>query len=69
MFLISSFSIDLVLHCLLDIEYLSPERQDGLEAAVAALFGCSACRVSLDKEYLGDSGITVGTVSQLARQS
>jgi len=59
---------DLMLHGLLHVENLSPERQYGLKTPVTALLGRAAGRITLYQEDLGDRGITVSTVGQLAWQ-
>ncbi len=41
---------DFVIHRFLHVEDFTSQWQDGLELAVAALFGCSACGVTLDEE-------------------
>ena len=53
---------------LFDVEYLSAQRQDGLEFAVAPLLGAAARGVSLDDVYLAVGGVAVGAVGELAGQ-
>ena len=60
---------DLVLHGLLHVEDFSTEGHDGLEHAVAALLGRSACRVTLDQEELAHGGILLGAVGELAGEA
>ncbi len=60
---------DLVEAGLLDVEDLAPERQDGLEAAVAALLGRAAGRVALDDEDLGQWPGRVLAVGELAGEA
>ena len=60
---------DLVETCLLDVENLAAQRQDGLEAAVAALLGGAACGITLDEVDLGLLRIFDGAVGELARQA
>ena len=60
---------DLVESCLLDVEDLAAQRQDGLEAAVAALLGGAACGITLDEVDLGLLRIFDGAVGELARQA
>src|SRR5712692_7797557 len=54
--------------CLLDVEDLAAQRQDGLEAPVAALLGRAAGRVTLHDEDLAQVGVALGAVGQLAGQ-
>src|SRR5690242_16796168 len=42
---------------LLDVEDLALERQDGLSAPVAALFGRATGGITLDNEDLGERGV------------
>ena len=58
-----------VVHRLLHIEDLSPERKDGLSHAVTALLCRTACGVSLDKEKLAFLRVTLRAVSQFSRHS
>ena len=44
---------------LFDVEYLSAQRKDGLEFAVAPLLGAAARGVSLDDVYLAVGGVAV----------
>src|SRR5207248_348922 len=53
---------------LLDVEDLAFERQDRLKAAIAPLFGGSACRLALDDVELAPGGIALLTIGELARQ-
>ena len=55
-----------VAHDLLHVENLAAQRQDGLVAAVAALLGAAACRVSLDEEDFALGGVVALAVGQLA---
>ena len=59
---------DLVLAGALDVQDLALERQDGLEAAVAALLGRATGRVALDQEQLAVAGVLLGAVGELAGQ-
>ena len=59
----------LVPHYLLNVQYLSPQRQYGLGEAVASLLGRTACGVSLDEEYLALLRVLVRAVGQLAGKS
>ena len=59
---------DLVEARLLDVEELAAERQDRLEAAVAALLGRATGRVALDDVQLAARGIALLAVGELARQ-
>ena len=59
---------DLVFAGALDVQDLAPERQDGLEAPVAALLGRAAGRVALDEEQLAVARVLLGAVGQLAGQ-
>ena len=52
----------------LDVQDLAPERQDGLERAVAALLGAAAGRVALDQVDLAERRVVDRAVGQLARQ-
>ena len=51
------------------VQNFSLEREDGLEAAVAALFGGAACGFSFDQEKLAAVGIALGAVGQFAGES
>ena len=53
---------------LLDVQDLAAQRQDRLGAAVAAHLGRAAGRVALDDEELGERGILLLAVGQLAGQ-
>ena len=53
---------------LLDVQNLAAQRQDGLEAAVAALLRRTTRRVTLDDVELGPARVALGAVGQLARQ-
>ena len=59
---------DPVLHRLLDIQYLTPQRHDSLKIPVAALFGRTACGIALDEENLGLIAIARRAVGQLTGQ-
>ena len=52
---------------LLDVKDFAPQRQNRLEAAVAALLGAAARRIALDDINLGFSWVSLGTVGQFAR--
>src|SRR5688500_19925745 len=52
----------------LDIEDLAAEREDRLELPVAPLLGRTAGRIALDQEELGEGGIALLAVGELARQ-
>ena len=52
-----------------DVENFSLERQDGLKAAVAALFGGAAGGFALDQEQLAAVGIALGAVGKFAGKS
>ena len=54
--------------CFFDIEDLSAQRQDGLGAGIAALFGAAARRITLDDVYLAFFGVSGAAVAQLARK-
>ncbi len=51
---------------LFDVENLTFDGQNGLEVAVAALFGGAAGAIALDDEQFRFSGVAVGAVGQLA---
>ena len=53
----------------LHVQNLSAQRKDGLEVPVAALFGRTACRVTLDEEYFAGFRVAVRAVGQFAGQS
>src|SRR5207245_3699573 len=53
---------------LLDVQNLSLERQDGLEAAIAPLLGRPPCRLALDDVQLALGGIALLAVRELAGQ-
>ena len=59
---------DLVEARLLDVEHLAAQRQDGLEAPVAALLGRAAGRVALDEVELAPGRVALLAVGQLAGQ-
>ena len=59
---------DLVEARLLDVEDLAAERQDRLEAAVAALLGRATGRVALDEVELAPGRVALLAVGELARQ-
>ena len=59
----------LVVAGLFDVEDLALERQDGLEAAIAALLGGAACAFTLDEVEFAAVGIALGAVGQLAGQA
>ena len=59
----------LVVACFFDVQNFSLEREDGLEAAVAALFGGAAGGFALDQEQLAAVGIALGAVGELAGES
>ena len=63
-----SLASDLVQPRLLDVQDLAAQRQDRLEAAVAALLGGAAGRVALDDVQLAALGVAFLAVGQLARQ-
>jgi len=56
----------LVVACFFHVQNFSLERKDGLEAAVTALFGGTACGFSFDQEKLAAVGIALGAVGELA---
>jgi len=49
-----------------DVENFSFQRQDGLEASIAALFGGAAGRLSLDQKQLAALRLPFRTIGQLA---
>ena len=53
----------------LDVEDLALDRQDRLEAPVAALFGGAACRLAFDDVDLALRGIALLAIGQLARKA
>ena len=59
----------LVVARLLHVEDLALERQDGLEAAIAALLGGAAGALALDQVEFAAIGIALGAVGQLAGQA
>ena len=59
----------LVVAGLLDVEDLALERQDGLEAAIAALLGGAAGALTLDQIQFAAVGVALGAVGQLAGQA
>ena len=59
----------LVVARLLDVEDLALERQDGLEAAIAALLGGAAGALALDQVELAAVGVALAAVGQLAGQA
>ena len=59
---------DLVQAGLLDVEDLAPQRQDRLEAPVAALLGRAAGRVALDDVELAAGRVALLAVGELAGQ-
>ena len=59
----------LVVAGLLHVQDLALERQDGLEAAVAALLGGAAGALALDQVEFAAVGIALGAVGQLAGQA
>ena len=50
----------------LHIQNLTAQRQDGLELAVAGLFGRTACGIALYNEDFGLGGVLAGAVGELA---
>ena len=60
---------DLIKTGLLHIDQLASDREDSLEAAVAALLGGAACGVTLDDVELREGRIALGAVGQLAGES
>ena len=61
--------IDAIQPSLLYVEYLAPDRQDGLEPSVTALLGRTAGRITLYNEDFAVLRILYRAVSQLAWQS
>ncbi len=59
----------LVVACLLDVEDLAAQGKNRLEAAVAALLGGAACRLTLDEVDFAALRIALGAVGQLAGQT
>ncbi len=59
----------LVVAGLFDVEDLALERQDGLEAAIAALLGCAAGAFTLDEVEFAAIRIALRAVGQLAGQA
>ena len=66
---ISSCAEHLVVARLLHVQDLALERQDRLEAAVAALLGGAAGAFALDQVHFAAVRLALGAVGQLARQS
>ncbi len=60
---------DLVDARLLGVDQLAAQRQDRLEAAVAALLGGTAGGVAFDDVEFGERGIAFGAVGELAGQA
>ena len=58
--------VDLLLAHLLDVEHLAPEREYGLEAAVAPVLGAAAGAVALDDVQLGERRVALVAVAELA---
>ena len=54
---------------LLGVDQLAAEREDGLEAAVAALFGGAASGVALDDVDLAQGGVALGAVCEFAGEA
>ena len=52
-----------------NVEHLTPQGQDSLELSVPAFLCRAARRISLDDIDLGDGSISLGAVSELARQA
>ena len=61
-------AVDLVQAGLLHVQHLTAQRQDGLEAGVSARLGGAACGVSLHQVQLGELGVALVAVRQLAGQ-
>ena len=59
----------LVVAGLLDVQDLALQRQNGLEAAIAALLGGAACAFTLDEVEFAAIRIALGAVGQLAGQA
>ena len=59
----------LVRRCLFHVKNLAAQRQNGLEAPVAALFGRAAGGIALDQVNLAEAGVFFRAVGQLAGQS
>ena len=59
---------DLVETRLLDVQELAAQRQDGLEAPVAALLGRATGRIALDDVELAAGGVALLAVGELAGQ-
>ena len=51
-----------MLHCFLHVEDLTTQGEDGLEVAVAPLFGGTTGRIALDEEDLGLGRVVFGAV-------
>ena len=60
-------AVDLVGTGLFDVQHLSPEGEDGLEAGISTLCGRAACGITLDDIKLGERGVGVVAVAQLVR--
>ena len=60
---------NLVEACLLNVDQLTPDGQDRLEASVASLLGGAACGVTLDDVEFGEGGVALRAVSELAGES
>ena len=54
---------------LLDVDELAADGEDGLEAAVAALFGGAAGGIAFDDVKLGVGRVAIGAIGQLAGQA
>jgi hypothetical protein len=52
-----------------DVQDFALQRQDGLEAAIAALLGGAAGGFALDQVELAAVGLAFGAVGELARQT
>ena len=57
----------LVVARLLNVENLSFERQDRLEAAVASLLGGATCAFTFDQVHFAAVGLTLGAIGEFAR--
>ena len=58
-------AIDLVYPCLLHVQHLAPQGEDGLEPAVAPLGGGAACGVALHDVQLGQLRVVLVAVTEL----
>jgi len=58
----------LVVASLLDVEDLSLQGKDRLEAAVATLFGGATCGLTLDEKEFAAIGLALGAVGEFAGQ-